>query len=67
MTSLPWNRPICTPGYLLGAKTRSCVLIDWYFLKESNVPTFFAHNMRFSCYSGALFIQINRFQSKGQA
>ena len=36
-------------------------------LTESNVPSFFEHNMRFLCYSAALCIQINMFQSKGQA
>ena len=34
---------------------------------ESNVPLFFEHNMFFLCYSDALCVQINRFQSKGQA
>ena len=34
---------------------------------ESNVPSFFEHNMRFLCYSDALCVQINRFQSKGHA
>ena len=31
VTSLRWSWPICTPGLLLRAKTRSCVWIDWYF------------------------------------
>ena len=34
---------------------------------ESNVPSFFEHNMRFLCHSDVLCIQINRFQSEGQA
>ena len=34
---------------------------------ESNVPSFFEHNMRFLCYSAALYFHINRFQSEGQA
>ena len=67
MTSLRWNRPICTHGLLLRANTRSCVRIDRYFLMESNVPSFFEHNMRYLCYSAALCIQIKRFQSEGQA
>ena len=25
MTSLRWNRPICTPGLLLRAKTEACI------------------------------------------
>ena len=63
-----WNRPICTPGLLLGAKTCSFVLNDWLvFLMESNIPPFFEHNMRFLSYSAALCIQMNRFQSEGQA
>ena len=57
MTSLRCNRPICTPGLLLVAKT----------LLASNVPFFFEHNMRFLCYSNMLCIQINRFKSEGQA
>ena len=36
-------------------------------LKESNIPPFFEHNLRFLSYSTALCIQINRLQSKGQA
>ena len=36
-------------------------------LTESNDPSFFEHKMRFLCYSAAQCIQINRFQSKGQA
>ena len=31
VTSLRWKRPICIPGLLLWAKTRSTVWIDWYF------------------------------------
>ena len=64
MTSLRWNRPNCTPELLLGAKTRSWFRIDWYFLTESNVPSFFEHNMRYLCYSAALCIPIDRFQSE---
>ena len=33
----------------------------------NNVPSFFEHKMRFLCYFAALGIQINRFQSEGQA
>ena len=66
VTSFRWNRPICTPGLLFGAKTRSlCFVIG--ILTESNVLSFFDHNMRFLCYSAALCIRINRFQSEGQA
>ena len=36
-------------------------------LLESNVRSFFERNMWFICHSTALYIQINRFQSKGQA
>ena len=36
-------------------------------LTESNIPSFFEHNMRFLCNSAALCIKINRFQSEGQA
>ena len=36
-------------------------------LMESNVPSFFERNMRFLCYSAALYIKIHRFQSQGQA
>ena len=32
---------------------------------ESNIPTFFEHNIRFLSYSITLCIQINRFQSEG--
>ena len=65
MTSLWWNRPICNPGLLLVAK----LIVVYEFLTESNVPSFFEHNniMMFLCYSDALCIQINRFQSEGQA
>ena len=64
MTSLPWNRPICTPGLLLGLKL--LVVFELIgILTESNVLSFFEHNMRFLCYSAALCIQINRFQSEG--
>ena len=66
MTSLRWKRPICTPGLLLGAK-----LVVVYeligILTESHVPSLSKHNMRLLCYSVALCIQINRFQSEGQA
>ena len=44
--SLRCNRPICTPVLLLGAKTRSCVELLVFFT-ESNVPSFFEHNMIF--------------------
>ena len=33
----------------------------------NNVRSFFEHNMRCLCYFVALCIQINRFQSEGQA
>ena len=36
-------------------------------LTESNVPSFFEHNMTFLCQSAALCIQINSFLSDGQA
>ena len=36
-------------------------------LTKSNVPSLFEHNMRFLCYSAALCIQINMFQTEGQA
>ena len=50
------------PWLLLGDKTRSCVLT------ESNIPSFFEHNyMQCLCHSAELCIQINRFQSEGQA
>ena len=66
MTSYCWNRPICTPGLLLGLKL--VVVFEFIgILTESNVPSFFEHNMRFLCYSTTLCIQINRVQSKGQA
>ena len=67
MTSLRWNRPICTPGLRFGAKKLIVVFELIVFLTESNVPSFFEHNMRFLCYSAALCVQINRFQSEGQA
>ena len=34
---------------------------------ESNVSSFFEHNIRCLCYSAALYFQINWFQSEGQA
>ena len=36
-------------------------------LTESNVPSFFEHNMKFLCYSATLCFKNNRVQSKGQA
>ena len=35
-------------------------------LMESNVPSLFEHNMSVFCYSTALCIQINRFQSEAE-
>ena len=37
------------------------------FLPENSVPSFFEHHKRFLCYSAALCMQINMFQSKGHA
>ena len=66
MTSLHCNRPICTPGLLPGLNL--VVVFELIgFLTESNVPSFFEHNMRFLCYSAALCILINRFQSEEQS
>ena len=70
MTSLRWNRPICTPGLLLRLKPGLNLVLAFELiniLTESNVPSFFEHNMRFLCYSTVLCIQSDRFQSEGQA
>ena len=46
----------------------SYLCLNWpVFLAESNLPLFSEHNMRFLFYSAVLCIQINRFQSEGQA
>ena len=45
MTSPRWNRPNCTPGLLLLAKDRSCVLIDWYFQRK----VIFCHSLNKIC------------------
>ena len=67
MTSLRWNRPICTPGLLIRAK----IVVGFEtigILMESNIPPFFEHNMSFFyILFRSLCIQINRFQSEGQA
>ena len=66
MTSLRWNLPICTLGCFSVLKL--VVVFELIgILTESNVPSIFEHNMRFLCNNAALCIQINRFQSKGQA
>ena len=54
------------PGLILGLKFVVVFELIGIF-KESNVLSFFGHNMRFVCYSAALCIQINRFQSECQA
>ena len=46
MTSLRWYLPMCAPGLLLRAKTRSCVELIG-ILTESNVPSLFEHNISF--------------------
>ena len=45
MTLLRWTRPICTPWLHLGAKIRSCALIDWLFSTQRNFPSFFDKNV----------------------
>ena len=66
MTSLHWNWHICTPGWLLGAKTRSCVWIDKY-LKRKVV---FRHSLNiiwgYLCYSAALLFKLIGFSPKGR-
>ena len=60
MTSLRWNRPICSPRLILELKLVVVIeLID--ILTESNVSSFFEHTLRFSCCSAALCIQVKRF------